>query len=70
MLEKGGGVDGHKARMGSRVMGGRDFLQPGKPESVKPWLFPKLKTCALQKDRKGIWKAAGIRKQPSVWRGF
>lgn len=70
MLEKGGVVDGHKARMGSRVMGGMGFPKAEKPESIKPWLFPKLKTCALLKDRKGIWKAAGMRKQPSVWRGF
>lgn len=37
VLEKGGGVDGHKARVGSRVMGGRCFLKgkylcPGKEE--------------------------------------
>lgn len=63
-------MDGHKARVGSRVIGGRGFLKPEKPESVKPWLFPKLKTCSLLKDRKGIWKAAEMRNQPSVWRGF
>lgn len=27
-------MDGHKARVGSRVIGGRGFLKPEKPESV------------------------------------
>lgn len=69
MLEQGGGANGHKARAGREVMGGRGFPFLGESRKCKAQSVPQTELLASRMRERAFGKlqriSAGIRKQPS-----
>lgn len=53
VLEQGGGVDGQKARVGSRVMGGRSFLVLRETRKCKARAVPQTESLCPAERQKG-----------------
>lgn len=59
MLEQGGGVDGHKERAGSGVMGGRGFLFLRETTKCKAQSIPQTELIASRKRDRVFGKLQG-----------
>lgn len=59
MLEQGGGADGRKARAGSGVMGGREYMFLGETRKCKAQSVLQIELLAPRKRERAFGKVQG-----------